>query len=536
MTPTDLIKLKNQSLVIEPDVMATDYTLEERCILSYVRLNKVVDFTDICLFLNIDMKTAAQACANLKLLMEDVVIGNTTKSMIFEESVYKNFLELTTNVDAVLKHKELTNENETINFNSSKELDETNEINAKEPTTETNRYNRGNNEEKDLYSSATLKVAPSPSLDEDVVNIEYTRLKLDNIDIKEQIKDLPKQELYDNNNLKSLRELTTDVDALKKLEDELTKDNLYLRNKDIIGDNTTMNKNTEYFICDRNGLRDEKTWKPQDANYVTPPEEKEYSFWDLNDDDNNLTTNVDGNLKVSWAKEDDVKVKDDNYYLDEYQKHINETVERERSIIEELETTRGINGKEIPIVKVEENDNPWACSQEEQEQWDRDIASLFNTEYDDIEAKHDAIIKETNSDVDRLNKDVALIDNDWNRWLAKVGYYAWIEPEGYEKQCSYNKYVYYSDYITAVKDKLNFYDATMYMICQINKVCDFKVGAIFDIFKPQELKQLKAIGKPVSQIIDDFKVYKTNCKTKAQAIESYRYLIRVACEARPSVK
>lgn len=510
MTPTDLIKLKNQSLVIEPDVMATDYTLEERCILSFVRLNKVVDFTDICLFLNIDMKTAAQACANLKLLMEDVVIGNTTKSMIFEESVYKNFLELTTDVDAVLKHKELTNENETINFNSSKELDKTNEINAKEQTTETNQYNRENNEEKDLYSSATLKVAPTPSLDEDVVNIEYTRLKLDNIDIEEQIKDLPKQELYDNNNLKSLREL----------EDERAEDNLYLRNKDIIGDNTTMNKNTEYFICDRNGLRDEKTWKPQDANYVTPPEEKEYAFWDLNDDDN------------GWASEPDVKdtFKDDKYYLDDYQKHINETVERERNIIEELETTRGIKGQEIPIVKVDENTDPYACSKEEQEQWDRDIASLFNTEYDDIEAKHDAIIEETNSDVDRLNKDVALIDNDWNRWLAKVGYYAWIEPEGYEKQCSYNKYVYYSDYITAVKDKLNFYDATMYMICQINKVCDFKVGAIFDIFKPQELKELKSFNKPVSQIIDDFKVVKNTCKTKAQAIESYRYLIRVACE------
>lgn len=535
MTPTDLIKLKNQSLVIEPDVMATDYTLEERCILSFVRYNKVVDFTDICLFLNIDMKTAAQACANLKLLMEDVVIGNTTKSMIFEESTYKNFLGV-------------NNENETVNFNTSEELNKTNETVKKESTNKSfdndgasfDRYDR---KEEDLHSIST-EVAPdytaSPSIDNDVVNVEYTRLKLDNIDIKEQIKDLPKQELYDNSNLKSLRELS-EIDSLKELEDKLAQDTLYLRNKNIIGDNTAMNKNTKeeklttnvddgltppHFICDRNGLRDEKTWKPQDANYVTPPEEKEYAFWDLNDDDN------------GWASEPDVKdtLKDDKYYLDDYQKHINETIERERSIIKELETTRGINGQEIPIVKVDENTDPYACSKEEQEQWDRDIASLFNTEYDDIEAKHDAIIKETNSDVDRLNKDVALIDNDWNRWLAKVGYYAWIEPEGYEKQCSYNKYVYYSDYITAVKDKLNFYDATMYMICQINKVCDFKVGAIFDIFKPQELKELKAFNKPVSQIIDDFKVVKNTCKTKAQAIESYRYLIRVACEARPSVK
>lgn len=508
MTHKDLIQMKNQSLVIEPDVMATDYNLTERCILSYVRTNRVVDFLDICLFLNIDMETAAQACANLKLLMEDIVIGNTVKSMIFEESTYKNFLGVN---------------NETINFNSSEELNKTNEINEKESTTETNRYN---SKEKDLCSSAPLTegAQSSPCIDEDVVDIEYTRLKLDNLDIKEQIKDLPKQELYDNNSLKSLRDL----------ENELAQDNLCLRNKDIIGNTEeAMNKKTKevvkeekqltvntdaeltppHFTCDRNGLRDEKTWKPEDQNYVTPPEEKEYAFWDLNDDDN------------GWAKEDD------NYYKDTYQKHINETIARDKSIIEELATTRGINGQEIPIVKVDENDNPWACSKEEQEQWDRDIASLFNTEYDDIEAKHDAIIKETNSDVDRLNKDVALIDNDWNRWLAKVGYYAWIEPEGYEKQCTYNKYVYYSDYITAVKDKLNFYDATMYMICQINKVCDFKVGAIFDIFKPQELKELKGFGKPISQIIDDFKVYKTTCKTKAQAIESYRYLIRVACES-----
>lgn len=467
MTPKDLIQLKNQSLVIEPEILGTDYTITERCILSFVRTNKVVDFTDICLFLNIDMKTAAEGCATLKLLQEDIQIGNTTKSMIFEESYYNEYLN------------KKGHENESINFNKENET-----IEIKE-----NLQTDCNDRQKE-----SLVGGDEPARDE-VVNIEYKRLDLRNIDIKKNIEDMEKEPLFDNGSLKSLRDIQIDIEEQKHIT---PKDETMTKTK-----SKTKTKEPEHFTCDINGLRDEKKWKPVDADYVTPPEEKEYSFWD--DDD------------AEWAE-------------DNKDKRIEDFVAKERAIIEELATTRGLNGQEIPIVKTDENDSPWDCSQQEQEQWDRDIASLFNTEYDDLEMQQDKIIEKSNSDLDRLNKDVVLIENDWNRWIAKRGYYAWIEPEGYVKQCSYNKYVYYSDYITSVKDKLNFYDATMYMVCQINKICDFKVGAIFDILKPQELKELKAIGKPIGQVIDDFKVVKVNCKTKAQAIETYRYAVRIACE------
>lgn len=479
MTHT-IIKIKNQSLVIEPEILASDYTITEKVILSYVRQNRVVDFTDICLFLNIDMKTAAEGCASLKLLQEDIQIGNTVKSMIFEEKTYN----------------EVTNEN--INFNTETKTIETKENNK----TNCNNRQKENLVDKQPIENDVENGVLSPSLDEEVVSIDYKRLDLRNIDIEKNIESMVKEPLFDNGSLQSLRDIQFEVN--KGEENPQEEDYKINKTSNGVKDETmAKTKTPEHFTCDINGLRNEKTWKPVDKNYKTPPEEEEYAFWDDND--------------LEWAE-------------DNKDKKIEDFVNKERAIIEELATTRGVNGQEIPIVKVEEHDDPWACSQQEQEQWDRDIASLFNTEYDDIEMQQDEIIKKSNSDLDRFNKDVVLIDNDWNRWLAKRGYYAWIEPEGYAKQCSYNKYVYYSDYITCVKDKLNFYDATMYMICQINRICDFKVGAIFDIFKPQELKELKAIGKPVSQIIDDFKVVKVNCKTKAQAIETYRYAIRIACE------